>query len=134
MTRSFPFNKSSASRGGWERERCTHHVISAHINAHRQAFLRLYPCTRCIQTKLPYWNPHSVDTQISKSQDPLSVGHHNSLDYKQNKRKSELKAAESRTANEVTLKGWTLLLYFYSHYKRRVISLIPRIPHGAYLK
>lgn len=62
---------------------CAHHVISPYIDAHRQAFLRLDSCACCIQAKLPDWNPHSIDTQISKSQDSLSISHHNSLYYKQ---------------------------------------------------
>lgn len=81
---------------GGEGERCTHHVISAHVDAHGQALLGLYPCTGCIQAQLPYWNPHSIDTQIAKAQDPLSISHHNSLYHKQSKTKREFETAKSR--------------------------------------
>lgn len=66
----------------------THRVVSSHVDAHGQAPVRPYPRTGGVQTQFAHWDAHSIDTQISETQNPLSISHHHSLNYKKNKNKN----------------------------------------------
>lgn len=54
-------------------------IVSAHIQKHRQALLGVHTSTGCVESQLAHWNTHSIATQVSKPQDPLTISYHNGL-------------------------------------------------------
>lgn len=57
----------------------THLIICSHIDTHRQAAFWSDPSTGSVQTQLPYRNAHSIYTEITQTQNPLTIGHYHSL-------------------------------------------------------
>lgn len=54
-------------------------IISSNVQQNRQALMGLYSGQRCVQGEFPHGDPHSIASQVSQSQNPLSICHHDSL-------------------------------------------------------
>lgn len=54
-------------------------IISPHVQQNREALMGLYPGQRCVQGEFPHGDPHSIAAQVSQSQNPLSICHHDRL-------------------------------------------------------
>lgn len=54
-------------------------IISSNVQQNRQALMGLYSGQRCVQGEFPHGDPHSIASQVSQSQNPLSICHHDRL-------------------------------------------------------
>lgn len=54
-------------------------IISSNVQQNRQALMGLYSGQRCVQGEFPHGDPHSIASQVSQSQNPLSICHHDCL-------------------------------------------------------
>lgn len=54
-------------------------IICAHIQHDRQALLWWHASAGCVQGQLAHWDAHTMTTQVSKPQDPLSISHTHGL-------------------------------------------------------
>lgn len=54
-------------------------IISPNVQQNREALMGLYSGQRCVQGEFPHWDPHSIAAQVSQSQNPLSICHHDRL-------------------------------------------------------
>lgn len=54
-------------------------IVCAHIHHDRQALLGRHTSTGCVEGQFAHWDAHAIATQVSQSQDPLSIRHTHGL-------------------------------------------------------